>query len=49
MSTAVDRPEPMPCHACAAGLAACNAKRLVSGRHCCDRCSHAAAPTGAAA
>lgn len=35
--------EAMPCHHCRAGLEACNAKRMLSGRHCCANCRHEAA------
>lgn len=45
MSTATDVPATLPCVRCGASLASCNAKRIVSGRHCCDdRCVHANAP-----
>lgn len=41
MTTATDAPAKLPCYFCAADLPACNSRRLLSGRRCCDRCAHA--------
>jgi hypothetical protein len=40
MTTATDRPPLMKCDHCAAGKAACDGRKLISGRDCCDHCTH---------